>query len=98
MQRTTQPQSISPDTAALLLVALALEALGVALRPLLAHGLALLLTLAGWRPTAAAPAAPAAPVKRPEPIKPRPTASPRRKRSARALQEGASPTPQGVPA
>lgn len=85
MQRTAQLQSISPDTAALLLVALALEALGAALRPLLAHGLALLLTLAGWRPAAAAPAAPAAPVKRPEPTRPRPTNAPTRKRAARTL-------------
>lgn len=85
MQPTTQVQSISPDVAALLLVALALEALGVALRPLLAHGLALLLTLAGWRPAAAAPAAPAAPIKRPEPARPRPTNAPTRKRTTRTL-------------
>lgn len=85
MQPTTQVQSISPDVAALLLVALGVEALGVALRPLLAHGLALLLTLAGWRPAAAAPAAPAAPIKRPEPARPRPTNAPTRKRTARTL-------------
>ena len=90
MQRTTQVQSISPDTAALLLVALAFEALGAALRPLLAHGLALALALAGWRPAAAAPAAPPAPMKRPEPIKPQPIATPRRKRAARTLQGAAA--------
>jgi hypothetical protein len=90
MQRTAQLQSIGPDTAALLLAALALEALGAALRPLLAHGLALLLTLAGWRPAAAAPAAPPAPVKRPEPTRPRPTNAPTRKRAARTLQGAAA--------
>ena len=87
MQRTAQLQSIGPDAAALLLVALALEALGAALRPLLAHGLALLLTLAGWRPAAAAPA----PLeKRPEPIKAQPIAAPRRRGRPRKVQQVAA--------
>lgn len=86
MQPTALPQRTDPAEAALVLLALAIEALALALRPLLAHGLALLLTLAGWRPAAAAPAAPAAPVKRPEPTRPRPTNAPTRKRAARTLQ------------
>ena len=60
------------DHGALALVAAAvvLEALAVTLRPILAHTLALLLTIAGWRPASTAsparqqgPALPAAPVK-----------------------------------
>lgn len=43
----TPPQ---PADLALLLVALALEALARVLRPLLAHGIALVLTLLQWRP------------------------------------------------
>ena len=87
MQPTALPQRTDPAEAALVLLTLAIEALGLALRPLLAHGLALVLTLAGWRPT---PAAPAPLEKRPEPIKAQPIAAPRRKRAARTLQGAAA--------
>jgi hypothetical protein len=50
MKSTTPPQNNDPALAALVLLALALEALARALRPLLAHGIALVLTAAGWRP------------------------------------------------
>jgi hypothetical protein len=57
-----------PALAALVLLGLALELAAVALRPLLAHALALLLTAAGWRPTAAMETAAANPL--PLPNKP----------------------------
>lgn len=41
---------------ALVAAAAAVEAVALLLRPLVAHGLALLLTLAGWRPTPSRPA------------------------------------------
>ncbi|MEA5443346.1 hypothetical protein [Cyanobium gracile] len=41
---------------ALVAAAATVEALALLLRPLVAHGLALLLTLAGWRPTPSRPA------------------------------------------
>ncbi|WP_216913897.1 MULTISPECIES: hypothetical protein [unclassified Synechococcus] len=41
---------------ALVALAVAIEALAVLMRPLVAHGLALLLTLAGWRPSSSWPA------------------------------------------
>ena len=84
MQNKPPPQTIDALTAALLLALLALEALAQGLRLVLAHGLALALLLAGWRP---APAAPAATVKRPEPITAQPIAAARRKRTTRRLQE-----------
>ena len=83
MQPTAQPQRTDPAEAALVLLALAIEAL----RPLLAHGLALALTLAGWRPT---PAAPAPLEKRPEPIKAQPIAAPRRRGRPRKVQQVAA--------
>ena len=79
-----------PALAALVLLAIALEAFAVALRPLLAHALALLLTAAGWRPAQKEGAElktskpPIAPTK--EPPAPVRTAAPRsRARKARAL-------------
>lgn len=83
MQPTALPQHTDPAEAALVLLALAIEAL----RPLLAHGLALALTLAGWRPT---PAAPAPLEKRPEPIKAQPIAAPRRRGRPRKVQQVAA--------
>lgn len=50
MKNTTPPQTTDPALVALVLLALAVEALALALRPLLAHALALALTAAGWRP------------------------------------------------
>ena len=87
MQPTALPQRTDPAEAALVLLALAIEALALALRPLLAHGLALVLTLAGWRPT---PAAPAPLEKRPEPIKAQPIAAPRRRGRPRKVQQVAA--------
>lgn len=79
-----------PALAALTLLAMALEAFAVALRPLLAHALALLLTAAGWRPAQKegaelkASQPPITPTK--EPPAPVRTAAPRsRTRKARAL-------------
>ena len=79
MQTTPQAHSTAdPALLVLLFIGAGIEALALALRPLLAHGLALLLTLAGWRPraAAAAPVAPAAVVvtppaeeKRPKPAR-----------------------------
>jgi hypothetical protein len=57
-----QPLMTTTDTTgrALLLIAIVaaatFEALALLLRPLVAHGVALLLTLAGWRPSPARPA------------------------------------------
>lgn len=80
MTHPAQLQSVDPAEAALVLLALAIEALALALRPLLAHGLALALTLAGWRPTAPAPA----------PIKAQPIAAPRRRGRPRKVQQVAA--------
>jgi hypothetical protein len=61
-----------PALAALALLGLALELVAVALRPLLAHALALLLTAAGWRPTTQKEAAAA----NPAPLPTKPTKNP----------------------
>jgi len=52
--KNTTPLECDPVIVAMVLLAIALEALWLALRPLLAHGSALALTTAGWRPAPAA--------------------------------------------
>jgi hypothetical protein len=79
---------------ALVAAAATFEALALLLRPLVAHGLALLLTLAGWRPSPAcfapaplqqAPAPPAAQAIPPAPIAA--TAAPRTQLEALPVRE-----------
>lgn len=67
-KNTTPPES-DPVIVALVLLAIALEALWLALRPLLAHGSALVLTAARWRPAPAPAAQDEAPKPNPQPIK-----------------------------
>lgn len=50
MKTRTPLKTTDPALIALALLGLAVEALALALRPLLAHGIALALTAAGWRP------------------------------------------------
>jgi len=71
-----------PALAALVLLAIAAQALAVALRPLLAHALALLFTVCGWRPAAATTPPPITPTK--EPPAPVRSKAPRR-RTRKAL-------------
>lgn len=52
--KNTTPLESDPVIVALVLLAIALEALWLALRPLLAHGIALVLAAARWRPAPAA--------------------------------------------
>jgi hypothetical protein len=65
--KNTTPLESDPVIVALVLLAIALEALWLALRPLLAHGSALVLTAARWRPAPAAQDE--APKPNPQPIK-----------------------------
>lgn len=65
--KNTTPLESDPVIVALVLLAIALEALWLALRPLLAHGSALVLTAARWRPAPAAQDK--APRPSPQPIK-----------------------------
>lgn len=74
----TTPLQSDPVITALVLLAIALEALLVALRPLLAHALALVLTVAGHRPTQKEAAKPT-----PQPIKANPAPAPQRPRRTR---------------
>lgn len=78
-KNNTPPES-DPVLVALVLLAIALEALLAALRPLLAHALALVLTVAGYRPTQKEAAAPTT-----QPIKanPAPAPAPQRPRRTR---------------
>jgi hypothetical protein len=59
---------------ALVAAATCIEALAVLLRPLVAHGLALVLTLAGWQPPR--PSSPTAPPVTPTPAQPAASAQP----------------------
>lgn len=74
--KNTTPLESDPLLVALVLLAIALEALWLALRPLLAHGSALVLTAARWRPAPAAQDE--GPKPNPQPIKT--TSRPRRTR------------------
>lgn len=76
--KNTTPLESDPVIVALVLLAIALEALWLALRPLVAHGSALVLTVARWRP--APVAQDEAPKPNPQPIKT--TSRPRRTRRA----------------
>lgn len=76
--KNTTPLKHDPALVALVLLAIALQALLLALRPLLAHALALVLTVAGYRPTQKESAAP-----KPQPIKTTTTRTPQRQRRTR---------------
>lgn len=68
--KNTTPLEHDLAITALVLLALAASALWLALRPLLAHGVALVLTAARWRPSAPVPAAQdEGPKPNPQPIK-----------------------------
>jgi len=84
--KNTTPLESDPVIVALVLLAIALEALWLALRPLLAHGSALVLTAARWRPPAAAPASQdEGPKPNPQPIK----ATSRTRRTRRTATDAA---------
>lgn len=82
---TKNTTPLEPDLAitALVLLALALEALWLALRPLLAHGIALVLTATRWRPAPAAQNE--GPKPNPQPIK----TTPRARRTRRPVPAAA---------
>lgn len=83
--KNTTPTESDPLLCALVLAGLALEALALLLRPVLAHVIAAALLLAGWRPTPAPlhlkPAAPIATPKAAAATTPKAAAKRRTRRS-----------------
>ena len=66
--KNTTPTESDPVLSALVWAGLALEALALLLRPVLAHAIAAALLLAGWRPTPSPrPKAPTTPTTTPTP-------------------------------
>lgn len=79
--KNTTPLESDPVLVALVLLAIALEALLLALRPLLTHAIALVLTTAGWRPIRPPQKESAKPA--PQRIKTNPAPAPKRPRRTR---------------
>lgn len=87
--KNTTPAERDPLLSALVLAGLALEALALLLRPVLAHAIAAALLLAGWRPS---PRPTTPPATKSEPAKPKTTGT-AFNRTAPAKRRAARPVP-----